>query len=331
MEEYVLGYCIVNSPTVTWEISINGRSLETFMWGLNSVKEHKKGVIDTLVLHNTDESYLQNFPARILKGITSLDLRRSEIKSLAHAVSSMKNLKSLYLSPLKSKDAVKHVKLLSQQLLYNNIPLTNLSVTGVDAKFPPISSVLRDLLHGRVQNLYWSNPGVCDTKHLLELVSQSSLQTLTTSVSRCVENVELFTSLAMNTCLTNLTIVMFDIPPVSSLAIALQLNAVLQYLTLTVPNIKSVENCGKLNFVLDALKFNKILKELKINIACQNYPTCYKDFPEFQVDIDSRIVIGPYYEYYESFTTKTRRPACICVLYLFGCCCCCFVYVHVSG
>ena len=305
IEKYVLGYCIVNSaPTVTWEISISSNFLDMFVWGLNSIKKHGKGVIHTLKLYGTGKSHLQNFPAGILEDITVLNLIQfeSELKSLAHAVSSMKNLKSLSLLPAMDKN--EQVKFILQQLLYNNISLTNLSIIGAGSILPSISSALRELVHGTVQNLYWSNH-VCDAKHLLDLVFYSSLQTLTTSVSRC-ENGELFTSLAINTCLTNLTIVMVDIPPVSSLAIALQHNTALQYLTLTVRENILVENCGNLKPVLDALEFNKNLKELKINIACSGYASCYKDFPESQADIDSRIVFGPYYDF-DDFKAVQRQ------------------------
>jgi hypothetical protein len=290
MDLYFFGYCIVNSaPTVAWKIAITCMSVEMFSWGLNSATT-PGNVLYWLQLVGTDETYLDNFPLRILEGIVVLDLQESEIPQ--QALSFMSNLRSFSYLPERPPRPPKVISLFHQ--LHNKV--TNLTIEGEVLKSHHVcmslgTLVRRTVKHLRLMKLPGSNYG-CTSKEFFEILFNSSLETLFVSIINC-ESEYLFTSLSINNHLTNITFDMLNcIPPLGSLAIALQHNTALQYLELLVSNNMSVENCDNIKLITYALKYNNgHLKKLDIYVWC-SYIDCYKDILIYKTDLDFRITVN---------------------------------------
>ena len=303
MDKYVLGYCLVNSaPTVSWEISIEAKSLETFMWGLKSVKYFKRSIIHVLQLYDASETYLEDYPTEILQDLSSLELINCEVKGLGLALSVMKHLKSLTVSPKSTcvqsnlaEDMNFHVEHSLQQFLDKNI--------AVNSRFHELSVYLRELIHpqiGTLKCLCWLDcPDVCDTKFLTDsLFKPTSLEVL--AISICNDEAS-FDLLKTNSHLKNLTIKMALLsPPFDSLKGVLEHNTALQYLTLLIHEEVLTENYNKLKLIADAVVLNKHLKELAIKIyhSPDSYTISLSRMEQDYLDlkIDSRIIITDFDE-----------------------------------
>lgn len=294
MEKYVLGYCLVNSaPTVSWEISIETKSLETFMWGLKSVKKFGKSIIHVLRLEDASETYLEDYPTEILQDISCLELIHSEIKGLGQALSVMKNLKSLFvvLNPEAEDTDSQHALYALQQLSHTN--LANLTMLGVNSSFRGVLSYLRKLIHplsGTLKFLCWLDyPGMRNTKAFFDLLfSPTSLVAL---ITYSCDSKASFDLLKTNNNLKKLTIQMTTITQLNFLKDALVHNTVLEYITLIIDEKILVENCDYLKHFAEAIVDNRHLKELAIRIRREvSSSSVEQDYPELKVD--SRIVIA---------------------------------------
>jgi hypothetical protein len=298
MDKYILGHSIVNSAhTVTWNLVFRSGSMETFVWGLKSVRNHR-GVISSLDLRFIQTSYLKDFPEEILGGIVTLKLIMSEMDGLPHVLSSMKSLRLLLISMKGFSDSEVDFQIPAVlQSLNNGVP--NLTLEHVNISSSHFSTSLKRVANGKVKHLKLvPHDHTCsESKDLFELLFNSSLETLTVVATRHLcKSEDHFSSLKSNNHLANLTIVMaYSIPQFSYLAAALSHNTALQHLTLIVGEHDIFEDWKNLKQVIDVLNSSNIfLKELKISIVCQTSPGCYKGI---QRNLDPRVVIGPGYSF----------------------------------
>lgn len=74
LDRYALGYCIANS-TASWDVIITGKSMESFVWGLNCNK-HAPNALQLNLMH-VQKTYLSQFPVGILRIITHLGVHYS--------------------------------------------------------------------------------------------------------------------------------------------------------------------------------------------------------------------------------------------------------------